>query len=185
MYQLTIMNLDAKAEPRKHSIRLTLKNSTNIDLELHSYASSAPPLSQLPNVLSRSNGDTPDNIMFELLQDSSHGIWLSYRHMDKEAKRFDVCIRADFSKTQGIVMNTYVYHIDGRQENMILSREAAYTMYDNRGTIEYQINDSTPNEDIEGENDLAANVRVRYGTVNTNDWGLCASIEIQFSMITS
>jgi hypothetical protein len=185
MYQLTIMNLDARTKPKKYSIHLILKNSTEVDMKLHSYVSSAPPLSKLPDILSRSNVDAPDNLEFDLSQDSEHGIWIRYRYTDDKARGFDIRIRIDLSKPQDIDISTDVYCIDGQEEKKTLSREAVYTMYDNGEATQYQVNDSTSDENVESENNLAASAHIQYDIVNADGWDLCAFIEIQLSMGTA
>jgi hypothetical protein len=182
MCQLTIMNLDASAGPKKHSILLTLKNSTKTDLKLHGYVSSASPSSQLPNILSHSNKNAPNNLEFELSRDSNHGIWLRYRYVGNEARGFDVRICESFSKTRGTVMSTDVYYIDGQDERKILSREAVYTMRDSGGTTRYQVNDGALDENVERENNSMFSARVRYDIVNADGWDLYAFIEVQFLM---
>jgi hypothetical protein len=174
------MNLDMRAEPKRHGIRLTLKNFTETDLKLHSYVSSAPPLSRLPDMLNYSNEDTLNHLDFEFSKDSEHGIWIRYCYVGNEASGFDVCICASFSKSHGIIMNTYVCYIDGWQEKKILSREAVYTMHNNGGVTQYRVNDSTPNRSVEIVNNLMMSARVRHGIVNTDSWDLCASIDVQF-----
>jgi hypothetical protein len=176
------MNLDARAEPKKHSIRLTLKNFTKEDLKLHGYVSSAPPSFRLPEMLSRSNEDAPNNYNFELSHDSNHGIWIRYRYVNNEVRGFDVRIHASFSKSQGIVMNTDIYYIDNQDEKKVLSREAIYTIHDVGGTTRCQVRDSTPNENIEKDNGLTFSAHIQYDIVNEDGWDLCASIEIQFLM---
>jgi hypothetical protein len=174
------MNLDARAEPKKHSIRLTLENSTEADLKLHSYVSSAPPLSQLPDMLSHSNKNASNNHDFELPKDSEHSIWMRYRYVDNEARGFDVRICASFSKSQGIVMNTDIYYIDNQDEKKVLSREAIYTIHDVEGITQCQVRDSTPNENVEEDNGLTFSARVWHGIANEDGWDLCASNKIQF-----
>jgi hypothetical protein len=176
------MNLDMMVVPKKHSIRLTLKNSTGADLKLHSYVSSASPLSQLPDMLIHSDEGAFDELDFELPQDSEHGIWLCYRYMNNETKGFDVCIWAIFSKTQDIDMNTDVYYIDGQEEKKIQSHQVTYAMCNIGETPQYQVKDSIFDEDVERENDTVFSAHVQYDTANTDGWDLCASIEIQFLM---
>jgi hypothetical protein len=173
------MNLDKKAEPKKCSICLTFENSTRTELKLHSYVSSAPPLSKLPDTLSHSNKTAPNNHDFELPQDLNHGIWIRYRYVDDEARGFDVCIHARFSKSQGIDMNTDVYYINGQKEERILSREAIYTMYDVEGTTRCQVSDRTSSGNVEKENDLTFSAYVQYDTADVEDYDLRASIKIR------
>jgi hypothetical protein len=184
MCRLTIMSLDRRARPKQHSIRLMVKNFTKADLKLHSYVSSAPPLSQLPDMLSRSNEDATDNLDFELPKNSGHGIWIRYRYVGNEERGFDVQICARFSKPQGIVVNTSVYYIDN-QEIKILSPEANYVMYDTEETTRYQVVDSTFDEEVERANDTVFGADVQYGIVNADGWDLCAAIEVQFLMATT
>jgi hypothetical protein len=182
------MNLDTKVEPKKHRIQLTLKNDTEAVLKLHSYASSAPPLSELPDTLSYLNENAPGNnenvpsvnLEFELPQDSNHGIWIRYRYVDNVVCGFDVRISARFSKHRDIDVNTDVYYVEGQGEKKLLSREATYTMYDDGKTTHYQVNECTYDEEVGPSVDTAFGARVLYGTVNADGWDLCASIEAQF-----
>jgi hypothetical protein len=184
MCQLTIINLDIKAGPKKHSIRLTLKNFTESDLKLHSYVSSAPLLSKLPDVLSYSNEDIPDDLEFELPKDSEHGIWLCYCYVGNEACGFDIRIHAKLPKYRDVVVSTDVYYIEGQEEKKVLSREATYAMYKDGEATRYQVNESTYNEEMERAIDTAFSTQVRHSIVNADGWDLCASIEVQFSMTT-
>jgi hypothetical protein len=131
------------------------------------------------------NENTFNNLNFELPKDSEHGIWIQHRYVNNEARSFDVHICASFSKPQDIDMNTDVYYIESQGEKKLLSRKAIYAMHDNEGAIQYQINDSILDKNVERENDLAANAHILYDTVNTDGWDLCTSIEIQFSTIMS
>jgi hypothetical protein len=133
------MILDARTEPKKYSIRLTLKNSAETDLKLHSYVSSASPSSQLSDMLSRSNRNAPVNLDFELPKDSNHGIWVRYRYLDNAASGFDVHIHVNFSKSQDITVNTDVYYIESQEKEELLSYETTYTMQDTGETIQYQV----------------------------------------------
>jgi hypothetical protein len=163
------MNLDTMVKSKKRSIRLILKNATGADMKLGGYMSSAPPLSQLPDMLNHSNEDASDNLGFELIQDSEHGIWLRYRYVDNEARGFDIRIHASFSTPQDIAMNTNVYYIDGQDEKNILSREATYTMYNTEEATPYHINVGTPNENVEEADNLKISAYVQHRIVNTYD----------------
>jgi hypothetical protein len=129
MCQLTFMNLNIRVESKKHSIRLTLKNSTCIDLKLSGYVSSAPSLSQLLDMLSRSNGDASGSLNFESLHDSIHGMWIRCRYESSEARGFDIRICTSSSRPQDIVMKTDAYYIDCQYEENILSCEVTYTRH--------------------------------------------------------
>jgi hypothetical protein len=176
------MNLDVKAGPKKYSIRLTLKNFTERDLKLHSYVSSAPPLSRLPDLPSYPKEDTPDNLDFELPKDSDHGIWIRYRYVDDEACGFDVRIHAKLPKYRGIGVSTDIYYIDGQGEKRLLSRKATYALYKEGETTQYRVSEGTDDDEEVGRAfDTATGTRVQHDIVNVDGWDLCASIEVQLA----
>jgi hypothetical protein len=176
------MDLDMKVESKKYGIRLALKNSTETDLKLHSYVSSAPPLSKLLGMLSRSNEDALSKHDFELPQDSKHGIWIRYRYVDNETRGFDVRIHANFLRSREIEVNTDVYYIHNQEEEKIQSREITYAMYDNKGVTQHQFNGNTFDEDVGEESNFTYSAHVRYDIVKASGWDLCAYIEVSFSM---
>jgi hypothetical protein len=180
------MNLDTRAGHKKYSIRLTLKNYTEAGMKLHSYVSSAPPLSKLPDVLSYSNEDTPDNLEFELPKDSEHGIWIRYRYVDDEACGFDVRIRAKLPKYRDVVVSTDIYYIDGQGEKRLLSRKATYdALYEIGETTRYRVSEGTDDDEEVGRAfDTATGARVQHDIVSVDGWDLCASIEVQFLLTT-